>query len=132
MRDRFWRPDSLIVLATFVGALVAAACATGPSQTPPPEVPAGNPARGVALIERYGCGGCHIIPGVPGADGKVGPPLIHWGERSYIAGQLPNNAENLVLWIMNPQTVEPGTAMPNLGITRDEALDIAAYLFTLE
>ncbi len=73
-----------------------------------------------------------MIPDVQGADGTVGPPLIRWSERGFIAGQLPNNAENLIRWIMDPQSVEPGTAMPNLGVTPAEARDIAAYLFTLE
>ncbi len=33
---------------------------------------------------------------------------------------------------MDPQGVEPGTAMPNLGVTATDAQDIAAYLFTLD
>jgi cytochrome c1 len=61
----------------------------------------------------------------------VGPPLNDWSERGYIAGELPNNAENLIRWIMDPQGVEPGTDMPNLGVTEEQARDIAAYLFTL-
>jgi cytochrome c len=32
---------------------------------------------------------------------------------------------------MDPKEVEPGTAMPDLGIGEAEARDIAAYLFTL-
>ena len=27
--------------------------------------------------------------------------------------------------------VEPGTAMPNLGVSEEQATDVAAYLFTL-
>jgi len=63
--------------------------------------------------------------------GKVGPPLTDFGERGYIAGELPNNADNLIRWIMDPRGVEPGTDMPNLNVTQSEARDIAAYLFTL-
>jgi cytochrome c1 len=37
----------------------------------------------------------------------------------------------LILWLQNPQAVEPGTVMPNLGLTEIEARDIAAYLYTL-
>jgi cytochrome c2 len=120
-----------VIAAAVAGGAVGAACSSGPGTTPPPEVPGGNPARGVAAIERFGCGSCHIIPGVRGADGKVGPPLIHWSERSFVGGEVPNNAQNLIRWIMDPPTIEPGTAMPRLGVSASEARDIAAYLFTL-
>ncbi len=88
--------------------------------------------RGRRLIMDYGCGTCHRIPGVRGADGLVGPPLDHFSQRTYIAGQLPNNPENLARWIMDPQKVEPGTAMPDLGVSAEEARNIAAYLQSLE
>jgi cytochrome c1 len=35
----------------------------------------------------------------------------------------------LIKWIRNPQQIEPGTAMPDLGVSEDEAGDIAAYLY---
>jgi hypothetical protein len=35
----------------------------------------GDPSRAPWLMTRYGCAGCHTIDGVPGAEGKVGPPL---------------------------------------------------------
>ena len=38
------------------------------------------PRRVVAAIDRGGCGNCHVIPGVPGADGTVGPDLTKLGE----------------------------------------------------
>jgi cytochrome c len=91
----------------------------------------GDPDRGAEFIEAYGCDACHTIPGVGGADAVVGPPLTKWALRSYIAGSLPNRPENLVRWIMNPHEIEPGTAMPNLGVSEAEARDIAAYLYTL-
>jgi cytochrome c len=115
--------------------LAAAAWLTGCNDTPripPGEVTEGNPERGARLIVDYGCGSCHGIPGIDGADGLVGPPLDQFSKRSYIAGNLPNSAENLTKWIRDPQEVEPGTAMPDLGVTTDEARDITAYLYTLE
>jgi cytochrome c1 len=48
-----------------------------------------------------------------------------------IAGELPNSPDNLARWIQNPKSVEPGTAMPDLGLTTDQAQDVAAYLYTL-
>ncbi len=91
----------------------------------------GDPERGRRLMAQYGCGACHVIPGVVNARGQVGPPLTRFGERHFIAGAVLNTPQDLVAWIVNPQGIEPGTAMPNLGVTADEALDMAAYLFTL-
>jgi cytochrome c len=111
--------------------VVVAACSRTPAP-PPPESRAGHPDRGAELIARYGCGSCHTIPGVDRANGLVGPPLTRFGARSYIAGELPNNADNLQRWIFDPQSVEPGTAMPDLGVDAIDAQDIAAYLYTLD
>lgn len=91
----------------------------------------GEPDRGRRLLAAYGCGACHVIPGVKDARGQVGPPLTRFAERHFIAGAVLNTPEELVAWIVNPQAIEPGTVMPNLGVTADEALDMAAYLFTL-
>jgi cytochrome c2 len=84
-------------------------------------------ARGI--IASYGCGACHTIPWVAGADAKAAPPLDHFYERSYIAGELSNTDRNLVQWIQDPQKIEPGTAMPTLGVNADEAKVIADYLY---
>ncbi len=91
----------------------------------------GNPAEGKALIQRYGCGSCHEIPGIRTARGMVGPPLFYYSRRTMIAGELPNSPENLMAWIKNPVAIEPGTAMPDLGVTDSQARDMAAYLYTL-
>jgi cytochrome c len=117
-----------VVVAT---ALFVSACSHTPTREPPPQVPGGDPRHGAELISSFGCGSCHVVPGVRGADGKVGPPLTDFSERGYIAGELPNNGDNLIRWVMDPREVEPGTDMPDLGVTEAEARDIAAYLFTL-
>ncbi len=92
----------------------------------------GDPARGREAMRLRACGGCHQIPGVPGARGTVGPPLGGFLRRGYIAGRLPNAPDNLKLWVRAPHTVDPKTAMPETGVTPAEAADIAAYLYTLE
>jgi len=94
-------------------------------------VPGADVDRGRKALVDYGCVTCHTIPGIPGADGKVGPPLTDFAERSVVAGRLPNTTEDAVRWITSPQEVEPGTAMPDTGITREEARDVVAYLYTL-
>lgn len=91
----------------------------------------GNAEHGRQLIAAYGCGACHMIPGVHAARGKVGPPLLYFGERTMIAGELPNTPPNLTQWIQHPRSVEPKTAMPELGVSQAEANDMAAYLYTL-
>ena len=91
----------------------------------------GDAERGRAALTAYGCGSCHTIPGVAGARSMVGPPLTDFGVREYIAGQLVNTPDNLVRWIADPQSIEPGTVMPDLGVAPQQALDMAAYLHTL-
>ena len=105
-------------------------CSGGVIGVPEPR-PSSDDARatGKSLIASYGCGSCHSIPGVPGADSMAGPPLHCFYERTYIAGRLPNTWDNLMKWIQSPQAVEPGTAMPDLGVSKDEAYNIAAYLY---
>ena len=61
----------------------------------------------------------------------VGPPLTAMATRKYIAGSLPNTPANMVRWLTSPQAVRPATAMPDLGITAQDARDIAAYLAEL-
>lgn len=92
----------------------------------------GNAARGKELIRSYGCGSCHTIPRVPGAEATVGPSLQGEATRAYIAGVMPNVPENMIRWIMNPPGVDDKTAMPNLDVTAADARDIAAYIYTLQ
>lgn len=106
----------------------AAACAGADSEPP---VTGGDPALGKQAIVAYGCGSCHIIPGIRQAHGLVGPPLTQFARRAFIAGEAPNTAASLIQWIQSPQSIEPGTAMPNLDVTKQQARNIAAYLYTL-
>jgi cytochrome c2 len=92
----------------------------------------GNADRGKQLIAQNGCTACHIIPGIAGPRGMVGPPLDHFGSRNMIAGKIPNTPDNVIKWLQNPQAMDPTNAMPNLGITPNDAKDIAAYLYTLK
>lgn len=118
-------------LAVAAVTVLAAGCEGGRPDAPGPVVPGGDPERGLSHMADYGCGSCHTIPGLRGANATVGPPLTEFGLRSYIAGALPNSPDNLIVWIMHPHRIEPGTAMPHLGVSEAEARDIAAYLYTL-
>lgn len=110
-----------------VAALLACACsrispgasvaqASGPQRSAP------------ELMIQYGCITCHVIPHVPGAVGKVGPSLASVSQRSYLAGSLPNTPENLEHWIMHPQHYQPGTAMPEMDVSEQDAHRIAVFL----
>lgn len=96
-----------------------------------PPLALGSPAHGAALIAQKGCGACHTIPGIEGANGLVGPPLTLMGRRIFVAGLLRNTPQNLAAWVLEPQRFVPGNAMPSTGLTESEALDVAAYLETI-
>jgi cytochrome c len=88
--------------------------------------------RGRVLVEQFGCAACHVIPGVRGAKGLVGPPLTAMGRRVYIAGVLPNTQETMVRWLRDPPAIDQRTAMPAVGLSDAQARDVAAFLATLK
>jgi cytochrome c len=110
--------------------LLTAACGSD-AKREAVEQTGGDPARGIAAMDKYGCNGCHIIPGVPGATSTIGPSLEKIASRTFLGGQIQNTPENMLRWIQQPQEIDPGTAMPNLGVTDADARDIAAHLYTL-
>lgn len=87
--------------------------------------------RGRELTAEYGCGACHVIPGVPDARGRVGPKLEDFGNQMYVAGVMKNTSENVALWIRLPRAISAQTAMPDLHVTEEEARQIAAFLRTV-
>ena len=78
------------------------------------------------------CGACHIVPGVAGAVGRVGPSLAGIGRQQIIAGHFPNSRPALIAWISRPQSLLPGDAMPDTGLTPEQAEAVADYLYTLD
>lgn len=118
--------------AAVVAAIVTAATISGCSRRPANQrVLDGNPRLGQLAIQHYGCGSCHVIPGIRSATGNVGPSLAGIADRLIIAGIVPNTPDELVRWIVMPQSMAPGNAMPNMGVSDGHARDIAAYLYTL-
>jgi cytochrome c1 len=91
-------------------------------------------AQGQMIIATEPCVGCHTIPGIPAATGTVGPNLAGVASRSKIAGGAVNNSgpDDLKKWILNPPADKPGTLMPNVGLTDDQATAIVAYLELLK
>ena len=92
----------------------------------------GNAQAGAKALQQYLCVTCHLIPGITGAFRHVGPPLNGIATRTYIAGILPNTPGNMIHWIRNPTSVDPLSAMPDLGVSEQDARDMAAYLYTLK
>jgi cytochrome c2 len=140
---RVQRPDSrhllfagfaIIILIGLVGFVLAAnRVRQGPRYTRAIAYAVeGDWERGRHLLNHYGCATCHQIDGIGQGRTYVGPPLVNWPQRRYIAGNLPNTPEHLIAWIIDPQAVEPGTAMPDLGVTEEEARHISAYLYSLD
>jgi cytochrome c2 len=92
----------------------------------------GDPVRGRIALTQYACHACHVIPGITGSDVYVGPPLAGLASRTMIAGDIPNTPKNLLAWIRDPHSLDPATAMPNMGVREQDARDMAAYLSTLK
>jgi cytochrome c len=128
-REQVRRSGALLLT---VAALLLQACNSKEQRLAAEEMTGGNYDRGKEAITRYGCYGCHIIPGIRGANALVGPPLNHMASRMYIAGVLQNTPENMEKWLINPPEVDPLTAMPSVGLTTATARDIASYLYTLK
>jgi cytochrome c2 len=115
-------------IATCVVAALISGCKQGPTVA---ASSASSAERGKITIETYGCGKCHTIPGIRGANGVVGPPLESVARRTYIGGNFPNTPDTLTHWILAPQMMKPKTAMPSLNLSEPQARDVAAYLETL-
>jgi mono/diheme cytochrome c family protein len=92
----------------------------------------GDAMRGKMALRQYACTTCHSIPDVVGDQAPVGPPLARIATRKYLGGVLLNTPENMVRWLRYPREVDPGTAMPNLGVSERDAWDMTAYLYTLK
>lgn len=49
-----------------------------------------------------------------------------------IAGRFPNQPDVLVRWIRDAPSLSPETAMPATSLSDAEAVDVAAYLYSLD
>ncbi len=116
-----------LVLVLVLAALPQAGC--GDANRAPAGLQ-GDAARGRIALAQYGCRACHMIPGVTGSKVWVGRPLEDMAKRPIIAGTLPNNQANLVRWIRDPQAIDPHTAMPVLGVSERDAIDMSAWLLS--
>jgi cytochrome c oxidase subunit II len=88
--------------------------------------------RGAADFDGKTCIRCHSVAG-RGDRVRIAPDLTHLAERSTLgAGVIDNDPVNLAHWLKDPQTVKPGSHMPDLNLTDDEVSDLVAYFETLK
>lgn len=91
----------------------------------------GNPELGRTKLAQHSCISCHIIPGVPKADGISAPSLAHWCWHRKLLDTYPNTPENLEKWLENPSHLKPGTSMPDMNVSPQDSRDMAAYLYSI-
>ncbi|HEY0035177.1 MAG TPA: cytochrome c oxidase subunit II [Longimicrobium sp.] len=78
------------------------------------------------------CAMCHTIRGTP-AGSRVGPDLTHLASRRTLAsGTIPNTRGHLGGWVLDPQSIKPGTKMPPNQLSSDELQALLDYLESLK
>lgn len=111
-------------------ATLLAACDGPPDRTP--TLADADVKRGRQLVTDKGCVACHAFPDVKWPRGGLGPSLEHFGRQGLIAGRLPNQPGVLMQFVRNAPAQIPGTAMPAIPMTDQEARDVTAYLLQLQ
>ncbi len=95
-------------------------------------LPSDDRQRGRQVFVEAKCNNCHVI-GQSVALGKRGPDLTHLGARHTLAaGLMPNSADNLAAWIIDPQHLKPGSLMPATRLNADDLQDLVEYLQSLQ
>ena len=90
--------------------------------------------RGKQLVVHAGCLGCHAYRG---RGGTLGPDITNIGDRTvhdfdfhHVAGE-HTVANWLLEHFMQPARVSPGTLMPAMGLSREQAEDLTRYMLSL-
>jgi cbb3-type cytochrome oxidase cytochrome c subunit len=90
--------------------------------------PGGDAKSGEQIVKSIGCQGCHLVG--EGKREEAGPrrtfgqPLENIGNKT--------TYEWVFNWVRDPKHFSPGTYMPNLRLTDQQAADVATYLMTLK
>lgn len=109
--------------------VLLAACDGPPDRTP--TLADADVKRGRQLVTDKGCVACHAFPDVKWPRGGLGPSLENFGRQGLIAGRLPNQPGVLMQFVRDAPAQIPGTAMPAISMTDQEARDVTAYLLRL-
>lgn len=110
--------------------VLLAACDGPPDRTP--TLGDADVTRGRQLVTDKGCVACHAFPDVQWPRGGLGPSLENFARQGLIAGRLPNQPGVLVRFVRDAPAHLPGTAMPAIPMTDQEARDVTAYLLQLK
>ncbi|HWG11536.1 MAG TPA: cytochrome c oxidase subunit II [Rhodanobacteraceae bacterium] len=98
------------------------------SDAPQPATP--EEQQGQMVFQSH-CAACHSVRGTD-ASGAVGPDLSHlMSRRTLAAGLLPDTPGNLAAWIGHPQSIKPGSRMPDPALSSAHLAALVAYLQTL-
>jgi cytochrome c oxidase subunit 2 len=101
-------------------------------RAPAPEPTDSTLAAGRQAFLSSTCATCHAIAGTP-AFATRGPNLTHVGSRRDLAaGAVPNTDDNMMRWILNPQSIKPGTQMPASTLSPQQLTALVAYLRSLK
>lgn len=104
-------------LAAYLAGLGAPAAA--------PTFPADAQAKGRALFRQFGCVACHAEPGAPAAAEPAGRIDLSFVPRKW-------HATALVEYLQDPRRFHPATRMPDLRLSRDDALVLAGFLMMID
>ncbi len=95
-----------------------------------------NVARGKQLVIKNGCLGCHSYRG---RGGTLGPDITHVGDKTVHDFDFTHvqDGEHTVLgWLtahfLSPSAVVPDTLMPDMGLSPQQARDLAACMISLK
>jgi cytochrome c oxidase subunit 2 len=78
------------------------------------------------------CASCHTLRGTS-ARGRIGPDLTHLMSRQTLAAlTIPNTADFLGAWVIDPQQFKPGNKMPGLQLKGPEFAQLINFLRTLK
>jgi len=97
-----------------------------------PAVNDAGQAEGQRAFMTQSCVNCHTIRGTQ-AHGKFGPDLTHLAARkTFAAGMIELNRDNLRKWIGDPQKIKVECLMPAFGLSERNVNLITDYLMTLK
>lgn len=105
---------SLVFATTLAGMVFAQ---TQPGADPAPGVPPKPDARNGERLALQWCAGCHVVASAQREGSAAVPPFAEIAKRPTF------DAAQLALFLLNPHPV-----MPNMALTRKEAVDLAAYI----
>ena len=94
-------------------------------------LPHGEVAEGRRLFQQKACNGCHHFTGAGVGESALGS--VEVAREIALAPDLRNTRaravrDNLVAYLLDPQKVKPGAAMPTIQLSEQEANHLASFI----